>query len=68
MPSAPGATIGALDFFVALGYWKLAAILEGVYSRYAAGAYGDTSDEYRSFEKIVEQLAGAAHDAAGRLE
>jgi hypothetical protein len=27
-----------LDFFVALGYWKLAIILEGVYARYAAAA------------------------------
>jgi aminoglycoside phosphotransferase (APT) family kinase protein len=60
--------VGALDFFVALGYWKLAAILEGVYARYTAGAYGKTNDDYESFGTIVEQLAGAAHDAARRLE
>jgi aminoglycoside phosphotransferase (APT) family kinase protein len=63
-----GRDISQLDFFVALGYWKLAAILEGVYARYAAGAYGETSDEFRSFGKIVEQLADAALDAARRLE
>ncbi len=63
-----GRDIGALDFFVALGYWKLAAILEGVYARYSAGAYGKTDDDYESFGEIVEQLAGAAHDAARRLE
>jgi aminoglycoside phosphotransferase (APT) family kinase protein len=63
-----GRDIGALDFFVALGYWKLAAILEGVYARYSAGAYGKTNDDFESFGKIVEQLAGAAHDAAKRLE
>ena len=62
-----GRDISELDFFVALGYWKLAAILEGVYARYAAGAYGDTTDEFRSFGEIVEQLAGAALDAARRL-
>jgi aminoglycoside phosphotransferase (APT) family kinase protein len=63
-----GRDVAQLDFFVALAYWKLAAILEGVYARYSAGAYGETSDEFRSFGKIVEQLAGAALDAARRLE
>jgi len=63
-----GRDVSQLDFFVALAYWKLAAILEGVYARYAAGAYGETSDEFHSFGKIVEQLAGAASDAARRLE
>ena len=29
-----GRDISELDFFVALGYWKLAIILEGVYARY----------------------------------
>ena len=62
-----GRDISQLDFFVALGYWKLAAILEGVFARYSAGAYGQTTDEYRSFGKIVEQLAQAALDAARRL-
>ena len=32
-----GRDLSQLDFFVALGYWKLAIILEGVYARYAAG-------------------------------
>ena len=62
-----GRDIAQLDFFVALGYWKLAAILEGVYARYAAGAYGETTDEFRSFGEIVEQLADAALDAVRRL-
>ncbi len=35
-----GRDLSQLDFFVALGYWKLAIILEGVYARYAAGQYG----------------------------
>jgi aminoglycoside phosphotransferase (APT) family kinase protein len=63
-----GRDISQLDFFVALGYWKLAAILEGVYARYSAGAYGKTTDEFRSFAEIVEQLAGAALDAVNRLD
>jgi hypothetical protein len=39
-----------------------------VYARYSAGQYGETSDDFRSFGKIVEKLAGAALDAAHRLE
>jgi aminoglycoside phosphotransferase (APT) family kinase protein len=63
-----GRDVSGLDFFVALAYWKLAAILEGVYARYSAGQYGETSDEYTSFGTIVEQLADAALVAARRLE
>jgi aminoglycoside phosphotransferase (APT) family kinase protein len=64
-----GRDMAALDFFVALAYWKLAAILEGVLARYSAGQYGKTSDdEFRSFGEIVEQLADAALGAARRLE
>src|SRR5262245_32576534 len=37
-----GRDLGEIDFYVALGYWKLAIILEGVYARYAAGQYGKT--------------------------
>jgi aminoglycoside phosphotransferase (APT) family kinase protein len=62
-----GRDVSDLDFFVALAYWKLAAILEGVLARYSAGQYGETSEEFRSFDKIVEQLADAALDAARRL-
>ena len=63
-----GRDVSQLDFFVALAYWKLAAILEGVFARYSAGQYGETSDEFRSFGKIVEQLADASLSAARRLE
>ena len=63
-----GRDVTQLDFFVALAYWKLAAILEGVFARYSAGAYGQTTDEFRSFGEIVEQLAGAALDAVKRLD
>ena len=63
-----GRDVAQLHFFIALAYWKLAAILEGVFARYSAGQYGETSDEFRSFGKIVEQLADAALSAARRLE
>ena len=52
---------------VALGYWKLAIILEGVYSRYAKGQYGKTNDAFEEFARTVERLAQAADEAVERL-
>ena len=65
-----GRDLSQLDFFVALGYWKLAIILEGVLARYAAGQYGqgDDADERRGESaKIVERLAEGADAAERRL-
>jgi aminoglycoside phosphotransferase (APT) family kinase protein len=64
--AASGRDLSELDYYVALGYWKIAVILEGVYVRYAAGAYGETDDSWRAFETTVPQLAEAAHEAARR--
>jgi aminoglycoside phosphotransferase (APT) family kinase protein len=55
--------LSELDFFVALGYWKLAIILEGVYARYAAGQYGEVDPGIEAFARIVERLAEAAEQA-----
>jgi aminoglycoside phosphotransferase (APT) family kinase protein len=55
-----------LDFFVALGYWKLAIILEGVYARYAAGQYGKVDEGIQQFARLVERLAEAADEAERR--
>jgi aminoglycoside phosphotransferase (APT) family kinase protein len=60
-----GRDLSQLDFFVALGYWKLAIILEGVYARYAAGQYGKVDEGIQHFARLVERLAEAA-DAAER--
>jgi aminoglycoside phosphotransferase (APT) family kinase protein len=61
-----GRDLADLDFFVALGYWKLAIILEGVYARYAAGGYGKVDDGIQAFAHLVERLAGAADEAERR--
>jgi aminoglycoside phosphotransferase (APT) family kinase protein len=61
-----GRDLGELDFFVALGYWKLAIILEGVYARYAAGGYGKVDDGIQAFARLVERLAEAADEAERR--
>jgi aminoglycoside phosphotransferase (APT) family kinase protein len=58
--------LSALDYYVAFGYWKLACILEGVYSRYAGGAMGDAAG-FEAFESQVTRLAERAADVAGRL-
>ncbi|HWP33060.1 MAG TPA: phosphotransferase family protein [Solirubrobacterales bacterium] len=61
-----GRDLSQLDFFVALGYWKLAIILEGVYARYAAGAYGKVDPGIEEFARLVERLAAEAERAEAR--
>jgi aminoglycoside phosphotransferase (APT) family kinase protein len=61
-----GQDLSELDFYVALAYWKGACILEGVYVRYASGAYGTTDDSWREFESIIPRMAEAADEHARR--
>jgi aminoglycoside phosphotransferase (APT) family kinase protein len=61
-----GRDLSQLDFFIALGYWKLAIILEGVYARYAAGQYGKVDEGIKHFAHLVERLAEAAEAAERR--
>jgi aminoglycoside phosphotransferase (APT) family kinase protein len=61
-----GRDLSQLDFYVALGYWKLAIILEGVYARYAAGGYGKVDSGFEAFAKLVERLAETAEEAEQR--
>jgi aminoglycoside phosphotransferase (APT) family kinase protein len=58
-----GRDLSQLGFFEALGYWKLAIILEGVYARYAAGQYGKVDPGIEHFARLVERLAEAADEA-----
>jgi aminoglycoside phosphotransferase (APT) family kinase protein len=62
-----GRDLSQIDFFVALGLWKLAVIAEGIVARYAAGAYGD-KEGFAEFGKVVERIAEAASDAVDRLD
>jgi aminoglycoside phosphotransferase (APT) family kinase protein len=61
-----GRDLSRLDFYVALGYWKLAIILEGVYARYSAGQYGKVNEGIEYFARVVENLAAAADEASAR--
>ena len=56
-----GRDISQLDFYVAFAFWKLACIIEGVYSRYLGGALGDRPpEELAPFKLQVEQAAASA--------
>ena len=61
-----GRDLTHLDFYVAFAYWKLACILEGVYSRYLGGALGEQDPE--SLDAFKSQVDGAAASAEARLE
>jgi aminoglycoside phosphotransferase (APT) family kinase protein len=62
-----GRSVDQLDFYVAFAYWKLACILEGVYTRYVAGAMGRDGFDFSGYPVVIGQLAEAAAEAAGRL-
>jgi aminoglycoside phosphotransferase (APT) family kinase protein len=62
-----GRDLSQLDFYVALGYWKLAIILEGVFSRYASGQYGRSAEAFEQFGAVVQSLAEGAAEAERRL-
>ncbi len=63
-----GRDLSEIDFYIALGLWKLAVIAEGIVSRVAAGAYGDQDDGGAEFAKVVDRIAEAASDAVDRLD
>lgn len=50
-----------VSYYRAFQYWRLAAIVEGVLSRYKKGVMGSTVDE-EGFEKRVDLLAEASLD------
>lgn len=66
-----GRRVDEVDYYVALGYWKLACILAGVATRYADGQMGDTDAAALAelFGAQIDHLvdaAAAAADRAGR--
>lgn len=59
-----GRDLSELDYYVAFGYWKLAIILEGVYTRFASGAYGETDGSHEAFGDLVLDLLRLSAEAA----
>ena len=58
--AAGGREVGDLDYYQAFGYWKLACILEGVFTRYKAGAMGNDGADADAFGAVVNLLAQGA--------
>ncbi len=54
-----GRDIGQVDYYTAFGYWKLACIVDGVYTRYAGGSMGSDSG-FEHFDAQVLRLAAQA--------
>ena len=64
--AASGRDVSDVEYFVALGYWKLACILEGVYARFKGGVMGESSG-FEGFATQVEILAEAARATVENL-
>jgi aminoglycoside phosphotransferase (APT) family kinase protein len=52
--------LSQIDFYIAFGYWKLACILDGVYTRYASGAMGNDGYDFSVLDAQVSNLAQTA--------
>jgi aminoglycoside phosphotransferase (APT) family kinase protein len=62
-----GRDVSQFDYYLALAYWRLAAILEGVYARFSAGAYGErTPVDVDAMPQRVDDLVAAALAATER--
>jgi aminoglycoside phosphotransferase (APT) family kinase protein len=62
-----GRDVSQIDYYYAFGTWKLACILEGVYARLAAGAYGEEAAAGAAgFGDMVVQLGEAALEATAK--
>ena len=66
---ASGRDVDNFEFYMTFGYWKLACILEGVYSRYIGGAMGDKTPPQGadSFAARVDALTEMATTAAEQV-
>ena len=68
-----GRDLALIDFYVALGLWKLAIILEGVYARFSAGQYGEARTRTRAIkafgrERRPPRRGGRRGRAPARLD
>ena len=64
---AAGRTVDDIDFYLSFASWRLASILEGVYSRYVSGAMGDVEPDGGA-EAFVGRIDALVAQAAGYAE
>jgi len=63
-----GREVSQLPFYLSFAYWKLACILEGVYSRYLGGALGArAAEELEPFRLQVDAAAAMAESTLEQL-
>ncbi|MHB1533308.1 MAG: phosphotransferase family protein [Acidimicrobiales bacterium] len=62
-----GRDLEELGFYVAFAYWKLACILEGVYSRYVGGAMGSDGFDSSLYPDSIRWLAARARATSEAL-
>jgi aminoglycoside phosphotransferase (APT) family kinase protein len=62
-----GRDVSDVDFYVAFSYFRLACIIQGVYSRSLLGAQGDTGDDVEVFRVRAESSARIAAERAAAL-
>ncbi len=60
-----GCGVDDLDFYIAFGYWKLACILEGVFTRYTGASGGGDQTGFDAYAAQVGLLAEAADARLG---
>jgi aminoglycoside phosphotransferase (APT) family kinase protein len=58
--SRSGRDLRDIGFYVAFGYWKLACIIDGVYTRYAKGDMAADGYDFQQLDEQVVRLAEAA--------
>ncbi len=59
--------LSALGFYIAFNWWKLACIIEGVYTRYVGGAMGDDGADVAGMRASLDWLADMARERAEAL-
>jgi len=62
-----GRDVSSVAFYVAFSYFRLACIIQGVYSRALGGAQGDTDDDVDAFRVRAESSARLAEELAAAL-
>ena len=62
-----GRDVSAITYFVAFSFWRLACILEGVFSRLLSGARGENDVDLDYFRRRVESCAQLAEEYARSL-
>ena len=64
---ASGRDLDHFEFYLAFASWKVACILEGVYSRYVSGAMGDKAPP-QGVESFAARVDALTHMAAAAAE